>query len=357
MILSANTEMSVQLPGSENEYDWPVIPRWSFDDIPVVVSDLDGTLRGDVTPMVRMAGLLVPNFLQKLKFREPWRLRKVLWFLFGLARLWVLRTLNREHRRRYKYLFSELHTLAAALLTDIEIGLLRRTYQETLPTISGLWYPEAINLLRRLTAEGRVVLVTGSEQIQTEECVRLLERHGVDISRIHVHGSLYGVNSETSRFNGTIKHLNVTLEGKREALASYTKWNSTPFSVALGNSRPDRALFEAVPVTGLRVLVCRTSVLQHKMESSFVVRKLNRSGSRVMWDENTYLSEVANIVEQLSQPTEFNKACFLVPILATDSRFQVLAQSSLLADAYSTLAAAAMDSRNLSSSCDRSRSA
>ena len=340
--------MNNRLPAVEDTYAWPIIPIDEFDDCRVVVSDLDGTLRSDVAPMIRMAGLLVPKFVQKLTLREPLRTGKLIRFLVGLGRLWCLRTINREHRRRYKYLFSELHTLAAALLTGMETRQLRAMYQRTLPSMPTLWYPEAVDLLKRLTMNGRVVLVTGSEQIQTEECVRLLENHGVDTSRIHVHGSLYRVDPLTRRFTGGVTHLNVTLEGKRESLLDYTSLVPTPFEAALGNSRPDRALFEAVPADGLRVLVCRPSVLQKRKQSCFVVRKLNRSGFPVLWNGKDYLdsinSDVADesaLADELALADESERGSVTVsvcgPVLATDRHFAELTAETVIGRHYGAL--------------------
>jgi len=344
--------MSANLPAADSNR-WPVIPNLQRDELPIVVSDLDGTLRGDVGPMVKLAGLLVPKFIRKVLRREPLRAGKVLWFLLGLGRLWTLRTINREHRRRYKYLFSELHTLAATLLSGTETSQLRELYQQSLPHMAGLWYPEAIELLRRLTRTSRVILITGSEQIQTEECVRLLAQRGVDISRIHVHGSLYTVNPQTRRFTGAVTHLNVTLDGKRESLLDYTAIEPTPFAAALGNSRPDRALFEAVVPDGLRVLVCRSSVVRKRKRSAFVIRKLVRSGFPVLWFAEDYLAEIR------SMPAESGKGCPTEPapqcVLTTDREFDQLAESGEIARHFGFLSDAACDETSAADLLNRSR--
>jgi hypothetical protein len=106
----------------------------------------------------------------------------------------------------------------------------------------------------------------------------------------------------------------------------------------LGNSRPDRALFEAIPITGLRVLVCRPSVLQRQKESSFVVRKLNRSGHRVVWEEDTYLAHIDNLLDRPAMVDPLDEADSLVPVLATDSRFRELSDLSRIASAYPAFA-------------------
>lgn len=332
--------MSAKLPATDLNR-WPVIAGLQRDELPIVVSDLDGTLRGDVGPMVKLAGLLVPKFIRKVLMREPLRAGKVLWFLLGLCRLWALRTINREHRRRYKYLFSELHTLAATLLSGTETLQLRELYQQSLPHMSGLWYPEAIELLRRLTQTSRVILITGSEQIQTEECVRLLATHGVDVSRIHVHGSLYTVNPKTRRFTGAVTHLNVTLDGKRESLLDYTAIEPTPFAAALGNSRPDRALFEAVAPDGLRVLVCRPSVVHNRKRSAFVIRKLVRSGFPVLWFAEDYLAAIRSKAAGSGEDSSTEPASHCV--LTTDREFDQLAEDSPIARHFAFLSGADRD--------------
>ncbi|MHC4878326.1 MAG: haloacid dehalogenase-like hydrolase [Planctomycetota bacterium] len=326
-----------KLPSAPAVNAWPVIPSDQRDSLPIVVSDLDGTLRGDVGPMVRMAGLLVPKFLHKMLLREPVRAGKTIRFLWGVICLWTLRTINREHRRRYKYLFSELHTLAASLLSGMDTARIRKMYRQNLVQMGELWYPEAIDLLRRLTQSSRVILITGSEQIQTEECVRLLADHGVDISRIHVHGSLYTINPETMQFTGGVTHLNVTLDGKRESLACYTDDNETPFVAAFGNSRPDRALFEAVGHDGLRVLICRSSVLKGQKRSSFVIRKLNRSGFPVVWSQEEYQATAGIKNPHLAKHKDRRGRTELLPVLTTDREFALLAANGSLAERYEFL--------------------
>lgn len=89
-----------------------------------------------------------------------------------------------------------------------------------------------------------------------------------------VHGSLYTVDEATRSFTGGVERLNVTLIGKREVVLHC----GGPVVAAIGNSRPDRALFEAVVPGGLRALVCPRAVLERR-SASFVVRKLERSGT------------------------------------------------------------------------------
>ena len=118
-----------------------------------------------------------------------------------------------------------------------------------------------MELLRRSTAAGVVLLVTGSEQLQSEECVRVLSERGVATDRIFVRGSLYEFDAGTAKFTGRVGHLNVTLQGKREVLQT-----SLPpgcrVACSAGNSRPDRALFEVTAPRGACLLVCANSVLQ-----------------------------------------------------------------------------------------------
>jgi phosphoserine phosphatase len=281
---------------------------------------VDGTVRGDVLPMVKLARPLMPNLLQKVTLQEPWNLYKFLHFCWNLGKLWTLRTVHREHRRRYKHLFSELHHLAASLLEDTPVADVRAKYRECLPPMRGIWFEDAITLLRRLTQQANVILITGSEQAQTEECVRLLGAHGVNTSRIFVHGSLYGCDPATQRFDGHVDHLNVTLDGKRDVVRRFSEDASLSIAGAMGNSRPDRALFEAVGPGGLRALVCSRSVLARRDAKTFTIRKLQRSGFQVAWDVDEYTRAIS--LEQNSRVRPDT-----VSILATDCRYQNILDS------------------------------
>ncbi len=112
--------------------------------------------------------------------------------------------------RRYKRLFSELHYLAASLLAGTGRDELRARYQRDLSAMRYLWSEHAIELLRRLTRESVVVLVTGSEQTQTEECVRLFAGQNVVLERILVRGSLYGFDVARKCYTGSVEAQNVT---------------------------------------------------------------------------------------------------------------------------------------------------
>ena len=181
-------EQAVGDGAARRVYGWPAPPRVEGEAL--VLADLDGTLRGDVLPMVKLVGPLLPRFADKVLRREPWNARKLVHFLWDVARLWTLRTLHAEERRRYKQLFSELHHLAAAMLRGAGLASVRAKYRSALPRIPGLWHAGAVELLARMSAQARVALVTGSEQLQTEECVALLAPR-VDPRRVRVHGSLY----------------------------------------------------------------------------------------------------------------------------------------------------------------------
>lgn len=80
-----------------SEYGWPSLPEQQRD-LPVVLLDVDGTVRGDVLPMVKLARPLVPNFLAKVMFHEPLNAYKLFGFFWNLARLWTLRTANKHKR-------------------------------------------------------------------------------------------------------------------------------------------------------------------------------------------------------------------------------------------------------------------
>jgi phosphoserine phosphatase len=314
---------------SHEEYGWRTMPD-DLRGLPIVFVDVDGTVRGDVVPMVKLARPLVPNVLHKVAFKEPFNFHKFLHFTWNLGKLWTLRTVYNEHRRRYKHLFSELHHLAAALLHNTPLEQVRATYRRRLPQMQALWFDSAVTLLRRLTRGAVVVLVTGSEQLQTEECVRLLGERGVDVRRILVCGSLYGFDSATQRFTGKVNHLNVTLDGKRDVITCYADGPSTPVAAALGNSRPDRALFESVSPGGLNILVCAQSVVQRRDERTFVIRKYRRSGFRIVWDAEDYLSAARQHREACGEgePT---------PILATDRTFSQVLTSMPLRREYENL--------------------
>lgn len=297
---------------SEPAYGWPSIDE-RLRGLPLFFADLDGTLRGDVGPMVRLARPLVPNFAAKVLRQEPVNFTKTLRFLGDIGTLWILRMLHRQQRRRYKYLFSELHQLAGALLRDVPVEAIQRKYAKQIPHMHGLWHDGAIKFLRRLTQRAIVVLVTGSEQLQTQECVRLLAAHGVDIGRIVIRGSLYGWDPASGRFTGGVQHLNISLDGKRDAVRQVLESFSGRVVGAVGNSRPDRALFEVVSATGLCVLVCAESVIRKRKEYNYVVRKLRRNGYALCWDAVGYLDALA------ARRQEGPRAR---PILATDSTFR-----------------------------------
>jgi hypothetical protein len=307
---------------ADGTYGWPTIPE-SLRAEPLILVDVDGTVRGDVMPMVRLARPMLPRVLRKATWKEPWNVHKLVHFSWNLGKLWTLRTVNREQRRRYKHLFSELHHLAAALLEDTPVNAFRARYRRCLPQMRQIWFDGAAALLRRLTQRAIVVLVTGSEQVQTEECVRLLSSRGVDTSRIFVHGSLYGYDPGEQRFIGKVQHLNVTLEGKRDAVRTFRHDASQCVTGAVGNSRPDRALFEAVRPAGLRILVCSRSVLQRRDKRTFVIRKFHRCGFRIVWDVNEYLAITNRSDDDFAQQES-------LPILATDCSYRNLLHSSEL---------------------------
>jgi phosphoserine phosphatase len=145
-----------------------------------------------------------------------------------------------------------LHVYAAATLKQVSLTDLRMKYRSAIELMSYLWSPGAIKLLRDLPASMTVVLVTGSEQLQTEECVRQLGRYGIRTDRIIVRGSLYGVD-EQSRFDGSCHKLNITMEAKREAVAELSEQHAV--RMAVGNSRSVSALIEAVDFGGIRCFV------------------------------------------------------------------------------------------------------
>jgi hypothetical protein len=166
-----------------------------------------------------------------------------------------------------------------------------------------------------LTQQAVVVLVTGSEQVQTEECVRLLAMRGVDTDRILVHGSLYGCDAETGRFHGAVEHLNVTLEGKRDAVRAFREDPTLRVAAAMGNSRPDRALLEAVHPKGLRVLVCSRSILQRRDVRTFALRKYRRSGFHLVWDLDEYRTAVDQCGDMRADDSP-------QPVLVTDCNYR-----------------------------------
>lgn len=129
---------SVALPQSPFGYGWKPVPA-NQQDRPILLFDLDGTLRGDVAPMVRLTRPLIPNITHKVTLQEPLNTGKLIRFLWNLASLWTLRTIHRQQRRRYKHLFSELHNLAAALLHDVCIEEVRLKYRDALPGMPNLW--------------------------------------------------------------------------------------------------------------------------------------------------------------------------------------------------------------------------
>ena len=307
------------------DYGWRPIPS-EENELPVVLVDVDGTMRGDVLPMIRMVRLLMPDYVKKFTFQEPFNAHKALRFMVNITKLWVLRTIYSEQRRRYKHLFSELHSLAAAILHGTEVETLRSDYRTQLLRVKGLWHTGAVNLLRRFTARANVVLVTGSEQVQTKECVRLLDDQGVLTRRIFVRGSLYGVDRGSQKFTGVVDHLNVTIDGKRDVVRPLSQQSGKRIMAAIGNSRPDRALFEAVRPGGLSMLVCPGPVFQARKERTFVLRKLRQSGYRLVWDVSDWVNAVRNDVDTGSKGTQ--------PVLATDSDFQALLENEQLAALY-----------------------
>jgi phosphoserine phosphatase len=313
---------------AKETYGWPAIPE-HLRGLPIIFVDVDGTVRGDVLPMVKLARPLVPNFLGKVMFHEPLNSHKLLHFLWNMAKLWTLRTVHREQRRRYKRLFSELHHLAAALLHDTRVEDVRSKFHERLLYLQGLWFDGAVELLRRLTRTSLVIFVTGSEQLQTEQCVALLADQGVDVTRILVHGSLYGYDSSQGRFTGQVQQLNVTLDGKRDAVKSYAADDQCRIFGAIGNSRPDRALFEVVEPAGLRLLVCPTSVVAKRKETTFVIRKLLRSGYQVCWTLDEYVTAIAHYLD--------NGEGLGRPVLATDSSFANVLTGQALGERYPCL--------------------
>jgi phosphoserine phosphatase len=308
----------------QRKYGWPKIPA-ELHDLPLFIVDVDGTVRGDVVPMVRLARPLVPNYLKKIVLLEPLNAVKAAQLLWNLSKLWTLRTINREHRRRYKHLFSELHNLAAALLRGMEVEALRARYREFLPHMDGLWSEGAVELLRRATRRSLVVLVTGSEQVQTEECVQLLAGRGVDVERIFVRGSLYGCQAAEQRYTGVVHHLNVTLEGKSDALQSVLDSGQFRCVAAAGNSRPDRCLFDAIEPSGLRLLVCPSSVLEKRKARTFVIRKLRRVGYQLHWEVTDYLAALQSVHRPLGGPR---------PLLATDRSFENVLDHIELTDQF-----------------------
>ena len=76
-------------------YSWQAIPRVE-DELPIVLVDVDGTMRGDVLPMIRMVRLLIPNYIKKLTFQEPVNAHKALKFFVNITKLWALRTIYSE---------------------------------------------------------------------------------------------------------------------------------------------------------------------------------------------------------------------------------------------------------------------
>jgi phosphoserine phosphatase len=263
--------------------------------------------------MVRLAKPLVPNYLEKFMLREPLNAHKVVRFSWDLAKLWTLRTVYREHRKRYKHLFSELHHLAAAVLQDTPLEVLRKRYRKRTAHLASLWHSAAGDLLRKLTGDGMVVLVTGSEQLQTEECVRRLQPRGVDLSRVFIRGSLYHVDHVAGRFTGSVRHLNVTLESKRDAVRDIVQDTGYRVRGAIGNSRPDRALFEAVVPQGVCALVCAQSVIRRRKSNTFVIRKLQRCGYAIAWDAPSYLAALRDYAAGMPDRPR--------PLLMTDDTF------------------------------------
>lgn len=304
---------------SELGYGWPEIPA-SLRGWPIVLLDVDGTLRGDVLPMVKLARPLLPNYLAKLTRQQSVNFYKVMSFAWSVGRLWALRVLFSEQRRRYKRLFSELHYLAASLLAGTMVDELRVRYQRDLPGMRYLWSEHAVELLRRLTRESVVVLVTGSEQTQTEECVRLLAGQDVVLERILVRGSLYGFDIARQCYTGRVEALNVTLDGKRDAVKLLGGDDSAPVIGAIGNSRPDRALFERVDRGGFCALVCSESVVRKRRQSTFVLRKFRAGGYSITWDGECFEQQLRSF-----RSGEADR-----PILATDGTFRAILDSSLI---------------------------
>lgn len=298
---------------------WPELPDPA---LPLVLADLDGTLRGDVLPMVRLVKPLLPRLADKALLREPWNAQKLAHFLWDVAKLWALRTLHAEERRRYKRLFSELHHLTAAMLRGIELEVVRAKYRDALPRLEGLWAPGAIEFLRRASAHSVVAIVTGSEQVQTEQCVALLSRFGVEARRVLAFGSLYRRTSDGARYAGGVEHLNVTLEAKRDVVQRVAATGRRVVA-ALGNSRPDRALFEAVEPRGLRVLVTTERVAARRRADRFVLRKLARSGFRFCWTGEEYL-DALDALDRGGAP----------PILAVEPSFSGLLDCPSLGERY-----------------------
>jgi phosphoserine phosphatase len=221
------------------------------------------------------------------------------------------------------------------MLLDTGLEETRAKYRSRLVHYVGLWSEGAVALLQRLTDRGVVVLVTGSEQLQTEECVRLLDGTGVRIDRIVVRGSLYGFDAEQQRFTGGVQQLNVTLDGKRDAVDSLCATPDLRIVGAVGNSRPDRALFEAVIPEGICVLVCPPSVVQGRKRSTFVIRKLQRNGFRLVWDAAAYPSLVDEFASSLAAEQR--------PVLADDHTFQTLLENESLQPLLDRLLAPASD--------------
>lgn len=261
-----------EMPTQSHElaYRWGEVPA-CFRDDPIALLDLDGTLRGEVVPMIRLATLIAPNWRLKLNGGESLELRKLVTFCRNVLSLWKHNAQAKHHRLRYKPLFSELHVCAAATLKQVSLTDLRTTYRSAIELMSYLWSPGSIKLLRELTPSMTVVLVTGSEQLQTEECVRQLGRYGIRTDRIIVRGSLYGVD-EQSRFDGSCHKLNITTEAKREAVAGLAEQHAV--RMAVGNSRSDLALFEAVEFGGIR---CFISPKRRKKAPIALKRRLRKA--------------------------------------------------------------------------------
>jgi phosphoserine phosphatase len=248
MTLALEVERSLSV--KSEQYGWDQTS--SFDtDLPLALLDVDGTLRGELKPMIRLARLLAPKWRRKLNGEESLNFYKCKSFCRNIGGLW--KCLQDENNRlHYKPLFSELHIAAASLLHRTPVQKQRLEYRSQIELMNCLWSPGAIHLLRKLTSHMNVVLVTGSEQLQTEECVRQLSRYGVRLDRIAVRGSLYGIDG-CHRFNGRINRLNITAASKRHTVADLAARFTV--RVALGNSGADRALFEAVADDGVRCMV------------------------------------------------------------------------------------------------------
>jgi phosphoserine phosphatase len=265
--------------------------------------------------MVRLAQPLIPKFLLKIKGKAPVHLAKAMQFVSSVGELWVLRAAQSEQRRRYKYFFSELHYLAASLLQHLSGDAVRDLYAKQIPGMEGLWHSEAIALLKQLTRAAIVAVVTGSEQLQTEECVRLLAPLGVDISRVYVRGSLYGYDAKQSKFTGKVSHLNVSLDGKRDAVRDVTGDGTIPVLGAIGNSRPDRALFEVARPDALCALVCPKRVIERRNQRTFALRKIEKHGFKIAWDVRSYQAAWCAFGEKRGPDW---------PVLATDSSFDTV---------------------------------